>query len=122
MPGIFDNINSDLRVALTETLQRSQRAGFCVGYFNLRGRSSTDLDLEPWPDSAGRCCRLHVGRQSLPHVRLCRAHRLKRTSRSDQRRPILPGFVFFPSRGPNIVDRHKVREAVLPTFRSNSKD
>ncbi|ANX05087.1 hypothetical protein [Immundisolibacter cernigliae] len=79
MPRIFDNIELPLLPALRETLALSQRADFCVGYFNLRGWRAVDDLVGRWSGDAGEQARVLVGMQSLPDEALRKAYSLHHT-------------------------------------------
>jgi superfamily II DNA or RNA helicase len=70
MPQIFDNIEKDLLSALTEAMGLSERADFCVGYFNLRGWKLVSSLVDNWAGGDGQCVRLLVGMQQMPHDQL----------------------------------------------------
>jgi superfamily II DNA or RNA helicase len=70
MPRIFDNIEQQLLPALRETIEVSDRADFCVGYFNLRGWKQLDSYIDRWEGGEGQCCRLLIGMQKPPQDEL----------------------------------------------------
>ncbi|MGH8020634.1 MAG: helicase-related protein [Opitutaceae bacterium] len=78
MPRVFDNIDAELRPALDQTLAVSERADFCVGYFNLRGWRLLADRVAPWAGGAGHQCRLLVGMQKLPEEEAKDIYRLIR--------------------------------------------
>ena len=70
MPRIFDNIQEKLLPVLTETITLSDRADFCVGYFNLRGWKALDSYVERWSGGDGNLITRGIRAPSFnPHPR-----------------------------------------------------
>ncbi|GIV05346.1 MAG: hypothetical protein KatS3mg016_0921 [Fimbriimonadales bacterium] len=84
MPRIFDNIEQRLVSALNETLARSQRADFCVGYFNLRGWKAVSRAIDAWSGAEENRCRLLVGMHQPPDEAFRAAMRLGEARPIDQ--------------------------------------
>ncbi len=79
MPQVFDNIDQSLLPALQSALGLSDKADFCVGYFNLRGWKVLDDHIKHWSETEG-ACRLLIGMQKPPHDQLREVLSLMRQS------------------------------------------
>lgn len=84
MPRIFDNIEQRLVTALNETLERSHRADFCVGYFNLRGWRAVSQAINSWTGDENNRCRVLVGMHQPPDEAFREAMRLGEPRPMDQ--------------------------------------
>lgn len=97
MPKIFDNIENHLNKGLIETLEHSQRADFCVGYFYLSGwkevadkvENLTGAIVPEGNEDIHRICRLLVGMHKMP-LDLIREHYSKRPDALDMQQGDIP--------------------------------
>lgn len=72
MPNIFDNISPERQLvkALNKDLRITEKAAFCVGYFNLRGWKAIDEEINKWQAQADSPCKVLVGMQRSPKSKL----------------------------------------------------
>mgnify|MGYP006275547945 CR=1 FL=1 len=83
MPRIFDNIEESLRPALQQSLQDSERADLCVGYFNLHGWDAIGDHVDHFDGGKNHQCRLLVGMHRSESDDLRRLRKLDGPERID---------------------------------------
>lgn len=95
MPTIYDNIDEHLENGLNKTLEYSQRADFCIGYFNLRGWKKIAKNISELPgdhlseeynDGKIYHCRLLIGMQRLPSDQIKNFYSLRNSAEIDTKK------------------------------------
>ena len=138
MPRIFDNLSPDteLSPALQQSLSVSNRADFCVGYFNLRGWGNLGPCVEKWNTEEGPC-RVLIGMQRLPNEQLreslalgegpstidqSTAHRLKMQLAEQLRRQLTIGLPTNSDEAAlhRLVEQLKARKVIVKLFLRHS--
>ena len=137
MPRIFDNLSPDTKLApaLQETLSISNRADFCVGYFNLRGWGDLAPYVDRWNPEDGPC-RVLIGMQRLPDSELrealalrsgppgmdnATAHRLRVQLAEQLRQQLTYGFPTNADEATlhRLIEQLKARRVIVKLFLRN---